>query len=45
MERGEAPLLKNSPSPNMLIFKESAMLLFGEGDKGGEVDKMLPVIA
>ena len=32
-----APLLKNSPFPNILTFEIRAMLLFGEGDKGGEV--------
>jgi len=33
-KRGEAPLLKNSPSPNK-IFKAFPNAPFGEGDKGG----------
>jgi len=32
-----APLLKDSPSPNILTFEIRARLLFGEGDTGGKV--------
>jgi len=38
-----APLLKNSPSPNILTFEVRAMWLFGEGDKGGEVKKNIRI--
>ncbi len=37
-EGGFAPLSKNSsPSPNIHIHTLYRMILFGEGDKGGEV--------
>jgi len=35
---GFAPSQNLSPSPNMLTFEARVMLLFGEGDKGGEAE-------